>query len=80
MKKGLEYRYDGKYDILYVTAPVHGTTYHTEDDEGIAIKRNRATGEFAGSIIFDFKLRLADDNFPGINQFINLHSLRNVAV
>ena len=74
MKKDFEYRYDQKYDVLYVTAPVHGTTYHTEDDEGIVIKRNRATGEFAGSIIFDFKQRHADDSFPGIDQFIDLHS------
>ena len=78
MKKQLQYNYDARYDVLYISVVPNESAIGVEDNDGIVIRKSRETGEFVGLTIFDFKMRLAGNSFPGVSDFIDLGFLQTV--
>jgi uncharacterized protein YuzE len=70
MQKQLKCNYDSKYDVLYISVVPNEPAIGSEDIDGVVVRRSRATGEFVGITIFDFKRRLENNNFEGITDYI----------
>jgi len=70
MKNLLQYNYDEKYDILYISKIPNEPAIAEENEDGIVIRYSHKTGKFVGITIFDFKKRLINKNFPKVFKYI----------
>ena len=78
MKNLLQYNYDEKYDILYISKIPNEPAIAEEDEDGIVIRYSYKTGKFVGITIFDFKKRLTNKNFPKVFKYIKSNYLYEI--
>ena len=78
MKNLLQYNYDEKYDILYISKIPNEPAIAEEDEDGIVIRYSYKTGKFVGITIFDFKKRLTNNNFPKVFKHIKSNYLYEI--
>ena len=64
----LEYNYDKKHDILYISIGTPKSSYGEEEIEGIILRKDMNTDELNGITIIDFMKRLTskDNNLNNL--------------
>lgn len=78
MKNLLQYNYDEKYDILYISKIPNEPSIAEEDEDGIVIRYSCKTNKFVGITIFDFKKRLINKKFPKVFKYVKSNYLYEI--
>ena len=73
-KHKMQYNYDDKYDILYITFSKNEPSIACEKD-GFLIRHSIKNDKFIGITIFDFKAKQKNNNFLKISKFMDVDLL-----
>lgn len=80
ISKKLDYHYDAGFDVLYISVDPNEPAMGYEESEGILIRRSIETGDFVGITIFDFRARLAGNDFPGVFDYVGNDFLSKINI
>ena len=66
-----KFRYDERFDVLYIRITDGKNSHGNEDDFGTVTHKDRESGAVTAVTIFDFAEKLADNVLPTLPELTN---------